>query len=244
MNPFTQSDAFSRAVTHTPHGALREALITRALLRTLTTIPKRIIDIGCGEARVAHTLARSWRCTVYGFDPSIEMLHKAAATLSDTPHVLHAHSVDAVCESVTLARDDLVLCHAVLNWHPHPEKALSDLLSWARAQRGTLSLVLGSLHGYLIDACVHGQELPSLTERRIHSMSYPGETLYLFDPNEVRREIDQTDASVLFHGGVRSLYDLAPHPDLDTFLALEESVAEQEPYRSIGDLTHFIISYA
>lgn len=244
MNPFTQSDAFSRTVTRTPQGALREALITRALLRSTTTAPKRIIDIGCGEARVAHTLARAWGSTIHGYDPSEDMLRSAALTLSDTPHTLHALSVDAVRESVRLADGDLVLCHAVLNWHSHPEDALTDLLSWTRAQNGTLSLVLASLHGYLIDACVHGHTLPSLTERRVQSTSYPGASLYLFDPSEVREQIDETGASVLFHGGVRTLYDLALHKDPDTFLALEESVAEREPYRSIGDLTHFMISYA
>ncbi|MBU6310773.1 methyltransferase domain-containing protein [Patescibacteria group bacterium] len=244
MNPFTQGSAFARTVTHTPHGALRESLISRALIRECTPTPKRIVDIGCGEARVAHILARTWNCSVHGYDPSEDMRHRAAHTLHDVPHAIFQYSINDVLEHVHLAPGDLVLCHAVLNWHTHAEETLSQLLSWVRAQRGTLSLVVGSLHGYLIDACAHGQPLPSLTERRVRSASYPDETLYLFDPSEVRIQIDRSGARVLFHGGVRTLYDIAPDPDFDTFLLLEESLAEREPYRSMGDLTHFLISYA
>lgn len=243
MNPFTQSSAFTRTVTDTPQGALREALITRALCKTIVPPPRRIIDIGCGEARVARMLAHTWGCAVQGFDPSPDMLRIAKGTLHDVPHTLQLLTIDEVRASVVLGQGDLVLCHAVLNWHTDPETALTDLLAWARAQQGTVSLVLGSLHGYLLEACVRGRPLPSLIERRVQSASYPDTTLYLFDPLEVRSQLDASGATILFHGGVRTLFDLAPQPNLDTFLALEESVAEREPYRSLGDLTHFVFQY-
>src|SRR5690349_5752815 len=97
INSWATDDLAAAYARHTGglRGALRHALVSRALLAHLPATPQRLIDVGGGAGHQAITLARAGH-HVTVLDPDKAMLDKAAAALDNEPDtvadrvVLHA----------------------------------------------------------------------------------------------------------------------------------------------------------
>ncbi|MBV9023606.1 MAG: methyltransferase domain-containing protein [Streptomycetaceae bacterium] len=124
-------------------GALRHALVTRALLEHLAGGPLRILDIGGGTGVQAITLAgHGHHVTV--LDPDQTMLARARAAWEQ--RITSRGSIDFLHGPGEQARDlagggwDAVLCHGVLMYLDDPQPVLRQIAQCVRPS-GVVSIL-------------------------------------------------------------------------------------------------------
>ncbi|HXX14650.1 MAG TPA: methyltransferase domain-containing protein [Candidatus Eremiobacteraceae bacterium] len=101
-----------------------EKRILQSLLPSL--LGRDIVDLGCGTGRWLDALQNSGARSLFGVDPSPEMLQQAQAKLGDSATLFCG---DYRSAPVSSASADIVLCSFVLSYLDKPE----DLLAFARA---------------------------------------------------------------------------------------------------------------
>ncbi|MFI0424034.1 methyltransferase domain-containing protein [Spongiactinospora sp. 9N601] len=129
----------------TLRGALRQALVARALRVHLPAAPQRVLDIGGGDAHQAVQLARAGhQVTVLDTDP--QMLQRARERLAGEPepvrqriHLVQGAGEDAV--DLVGGGHDVVCCHGVLMYVQDPRPLVQAAVKAARPGGGLVSLL-------------------------------------------------------------------------------------------------------
>lgn len=232
----------------TLRGALRHALVTRALLAQLPQNPCRVLDIGGGTGEQAIALARAGH-TVTVLDPDPEMIAQAQARLT--------HEADETTDRITLtvgpgenAVDlvgdgwDAVLCHGVLMYVDDPQPLLQALVC-ATAPGGRVS-VLAKAHDVLAARpAFEGRWADALamldTDTETGNL---GVTSRGVGRDAVTATLSRLGATPLTWYGVRvftdHLRDAPVPPDFDLILELEWRAGQRDPYRTMARLWHLI----
>jgi S-adenosylmethionine-dependent methyltransferase len=250
-NPFDAAFPFLTRMKSVK-GAVRATLLVEQLEEIMRADQfERIVDVGCGSAEVTCELVRRGLTrNAILIDPSSEMLTEARRTAECT-------DVSALCEfqqndfesvipTYPFKPYDMMICHAVLNWLPNPVQSLEVLLKTAKESDASVSLVLGSRFGHVLEQLTRGRfhDIESALESgMIQSESYPDRQLYLFDPISVHNRLLKDGFSVQLRAGIRVATDLLPDTEnieMRTLVALERALAQHQNLWHLGDLTHFI----
>ncbi|NJC74092.1 methyltransferase [Planosporangium thailandense] len=230
-------------------GALRHALVTRALLNHLPAEPQRIVDIGGGAGHQAIALARAGHIVTV-IDPDAAMLQRAADALNAED--------DTVAARVTLrqgygehARDilggepvDAACCHGVLMYLDDPAPLLATLVDTVRPD-GLISVLTKNRAALAMRPGLEGRWADALAV-----IDQTTETGNLGLPSRAD-DLDSTQHALAAAGatteawyGVRVFTDhLGDTPvgaDFDQILTAEWAAGTRDPYRGVARLFHLI----
>jgi SAM-dependent methyltransferase len=246
------ADAYTRH-TATLRGALRHALVTRALLTHLPDQPQHIIDVGGGAGHQAIALARAGH-QVTILDPDPDMLAQARAALAaeehnladritlipgrgeDAPSLLGHTTFDAAC------------CHGVLMYLDDPAPLLHALTALVRPT-GLISILTKNRRALAMRPALQQRWSQALTlidtDIETGNLGLPSRA---HDPNTIAAHLTNAGAHTITWYGVRvftdHLADTPIGPDFDEVLAAEWAAGSREPYRQLGRLFHLLAQRA
>ncbi|WP_239309756.1 MULTISPECIES: methyltransferase [unclassified Frankia] len=230
-------------------GAVRQALVTRALLAHLPAAPRRVVDIGGGAGQQALALAHAGhQVTLVDHDP--EMLAAAqSALLAEDPGIrqrvdlVDARGEDAV--TVVGGDWDLVCCHGVLMYLDDPRPMLAALVDLARPDGGLISVLGKNARALAMRPGVEGRWSDALTMLESNS-----ETGRLGVPSradtvdDVTAHLAAAGAPTMVWYGVRiftdHLRDTPVGADFDLVCDLEWEAGRRDPYRHVARLFHLV----
>ncbi|MFH0246600.1 methyltransferase domain-containing protein [Streptomyces sp. HK10] len=241
------------AASYTEHsedlrGALRHALVTRALAHHLPARPQRILDVGGGSGIQARALAaRGHHVTILDPDPAMltRAEHAWAARSEDTAgtlRLLHGRGEDAPRLAGT--GWDAVLCHGVLMYLEDPAPLVEALAACTRPG-GMLSILAKSAEAMAMRPALErrwADARRALTDQaetgRLGAVSRGTPRAALQDWLAEHR------VNVTAWYGVRCFTDhLGEEPvgaDFAEILDLEWEAGRRSPYRDIARLFHLI----
>lgn len=241
------TEAYARH-TGTLRGALRHALVARALRTHLAASPQRVLDVGGGEAHQAVLLARAGHeVTVLDTDP--RMLKRAAERL--------AQERDQIGERVTLVRGpgesaselvgggyDVACCHGVLMYVSDPRPLVQALVAAVRPG-GLLSIMTKNAAALAMRPALEGRWPDALavmdadTEVGNLGVSTRADTLA-----GIEDMLTEVGASTEAWYGVRVFTDhLGDEPvgeGFDQVLEAEWEAGLRDPYRQVARHFHLI----
>ncbi|WP_066374681.1 methyltransferase [Herbidospora mongoliensis] len=232
----------------TLRGALRHALVARALRTHLPTDSQRVLDVGGGDGHQAVLLARAGhRVTLLDPDPG---MHKRAAErlAAESEQVRDRITlVEGTADQATdLAGDgfDLVCCHGVLMYAEDPRAFLNDLASALRPG-GLMSLLTKNADALAMRAGLEGRWADAVAVMGAGSVegnlgvSSRADTLA-----SVEAILDDAGVTTSCWYGVRVFTDhLGDAPvgeGFDYVLEAEWQAGCRDPYRQIARLFHLI----
>ncbi|GAA4994380.1 methyltransferase domain-containing protein [Yinghuangia aomiensis] len=246
-NPADLAAAYAHHST-TLRGALRHALVTRALLSHLPHGSCSVLDIGGGTGEQAIALARAGH-TVTVLDPDPAMVDQARDRASDEPEETVARITLTVGPgelALDLVGDgyDAVLCHGVLMYVDDPEPLLQTLVA-AAAPGGVVSVLAKSDEVLAFRPALEGRWADALAmlDTNIETGNF-GVTSRGVDRDDVTARLSDLGAATLAWYGVRTFTDHLGNapvpPDFDQILELEWRAGARDPYRQISRLWHLI----
>ncbi len=241
---------FQKRIYGNRKGALRLALLWEQLLRHVPALdadnPLHILDLGAGIGQLSARLAaKGHQLTLV--DASFEMLalareHFESQGLALEQANVHCASLDAVPE-LGLRLQDLVLCHAVLEWLPDPREGIAVAADCVKSG-GYLSLAYYNRHGLVYRNLLHGNF------ERIQQENYSGHPggltpVHSLIPSEVEAWLQPLGLEPVYRAGLRTFSDFMAREVVDKYsfdqiLEMERRFAEQEPYRSLGRYQHLL----
>lgn len=249
--PSSNGDALADPYTrhsHTLRGALRHALVDRALAEHLTTAPQSILDIGGGTGVHAQTLARSGHHVTL-LDPDTHMLHKArAAWEQDTKTapgtVTFVNGTGEQAPQLTGEGWDAVLCHGVLMYLDDPAPLLRALARCVKPG-GMVSILAKQTHAMAMRPGLERDWAGVLEALRSPAeQGRLGVTSRGVDREDVCRILAEHRVHTSRWYGLRCLTDhLGDEPVDDDFpaaLEAEWEVGRRDPYRHIARMFHLI----
>jgi S-adenosylmethionine-dependent methyltransferase len=246
----TRADLATAYARHTGslRGALRHALVTRALLTHLPDTPQRILDVGGGAGIQALALARAGHHVTI-LDPDLVMLGDAEQALTPQPREI-AERVALVAgpgeDAAALVGDgfDAVCCHGVLMYLTDPTTMLQALTAAVRPG-GLISVLAKNADALAMRPGMEGRWADALdlvtatTETGRLGVTSRADTL-----TGVQSTLAETGADTVAWYGVRvftdHLRDTPVGPDFDHILDLEWAAGARDPYRQVARLFHLV----
>lgn len=253
MNTWTASAA-NPAASYTQHsnttlrGAVRHALVTRALLEHLPEHECRVLDVGGGAGHQAVALARAGHQVVL-LDPDREMLRLASQSIATEANAVGrriemVHGDGESLASCVGGNFDAVLSHGVLMYVEDVTAALGAIVTAARPG-GLISVLTKNADSLAMRAGLEGRWSDALalldepTEINQLGVSTRAHTV-----DAVTDVLNQAGASTETWHGVQIFADhhgdKPAGTDFDRVCELEWAVAYRDPYRKIARLFHLI----
>ncbi|WP_433358869.1 methyltransferase [Streptosporangium sp. CA-115845] len=246
----TPSDLSAQYLRHTGtlRGALRHALVARALHTHLPAGPQRVLDVGGGDGHQAIQLARAGH-TVTLLDPDPAMLKRAQTNLAAEPGDVRQR-VTVVLGSGEHAGElvgdgfDVACCHGVLMYVAAPHTLLSAMVAAVRpgglisvlTKNGDALAMRPGLEARWADAL---QIMNAGTEVGNLGVTSRGHTL-----RQLQTLMTDAGAVIARWYGVRiftdHLGDAPIGPDFDLIVQAEWQAGSLEPYRRVARLLHLI----
>jgi S-adenosylmethionine-dependent methyltransferase len=230
-------------------GALRQALVSRALLHHLPDDrPQRVLDVGAGTGRQGIALAQAGHEVVL-LEPNQAMLDTARQAVDgEAPDVrarirfVHGNGERAV--ELAGGEYDLVCCHGVLMYVPDAAPLITALCGAARvgglisvlAKNGDVLAMRPGIEGRWADAL---DALTGPVEIGRLGLASRGDSL-----RALSALLAENNAPILAWYGVRIFTDhLADAPveaDFNQICDLEWTAGSRDPYRQVARLLHLI----
>ena len=238
------SKKFSKNIYDSTKGRLRMAVLKRDLQPFLSGQTRSVLDVGAGLGQANEWfLERGF--DVLHTDISEEMVE--AARLRHEELGLAANCRYQTADLATLASNDsqfpIVLCHAVLEWVPDAETALTQLNALLEPG-GTLSLMFYNRNAKLFANAVYGNFdyiERGLKVKKTVRLSPQNPAV----PEQVDDWLKQEGLKVQQKTGVRCFHDylrdLTHQQRFDELLALEMKYNQMSPYRELGRYQHWLI---
>ncbi|MGI5292688.1 methyltransferase domain-containing protein [Nonomuraea polychroma] len=234
----------------TLRGALRHALVARALLAHLPSTPQRVLDVGGGDGHQAVQLARAGH-QVSVLDPDAGMLARAAERLKDEPEEVRARVtlIEGRGEDATeLAGGDfdLTCCHGVLMYLADPGPLLAAVVGATRAG-GLISVLTKNADALAMRPALEGRWTDALAvisaRTEVGNLGVRTRAHTICEVSDLLRRCGATQVTWY---GVRIFTDhLGDTPvgeGFDHILQLEWEAGCRDPYRHIARMFHLIAS--
>jgi S-adenosylmethionine-dependent methyltransferase len=237
-------------------GALRHALVSRALFAHLPDRPQRILDVGGGTGHQALVLAHAGHL-VHLLDPDPQMLARARLAIDSESSEVRARirltegTGEEAAELVDHGHYDLVTCHGVLMYLADPAPLLSTLVAGVHpgglvsvlAKNASALAMRPGMEGRWSDALdtlrTTGNPGPHAPETGGLGVASRGDTV-----PAVEAAILAQGAEMVAWYGVRvftdHLRDAPVGADFDRIVDLEWEAGRQDPYRQVARLFHLI----
>lgn len=232
----------------TLRGALRHALVARALRTHLPAGSQQVLDVGGGDGHQAVQLARLGH-QVTLLDPDPAMLKQAVNRLAAEPEQVRSRVrlVEGTGEQAAALVGggyDLVMCHGVLMYVDTPEPFVRDLVSAARPG-GMVSLLVKNRDALAMRPALEGRWADAIAILDANSETGNlGVTSRAHTGAEIEAALIRAGASTVAWYGVRTFTDhLGDTPvgeNFDLILEAEWQAGRRDPYRRVARLLHFI----
>lgn len=252
INRWVQNRAELTSAYVSQSRTVRFDLVTRAILQSLDSFPKRVVDIGGGCGRQAIQLARRGH-DVLVVDSDEGMLNYARLNLlNEIPEVRRRiklmHDRGEGIENKIGSDFDIVCCHSVLMYLSEPARLLESLASLVKPN-GIVSILtlntrsLGMREGLL----GHWKDAKALVENPLFTASR-----YLqserHDENEIVAFFELKKLRLLAWYGVLVFTDHRSEEfsedELVDICNLEWLAGTKDPYRQVARLKHLILQEA
>lgn len=241
-----------------PSGRLRQEIAWRRVSTFLeaiwntASVPRRILDAGCGTGELALRLAQGGHQVVL-LDPSEEMLSLAqchAKALRPSPPLPPQFLQGAVEEATGFfeeGRFDLILCHFLIEYLPDPRPALAALRHVLRPD-GWLSLITVNRRQEPFRLAIRDQQFPGALEaltRTASSDSLFGVRRGAFEREELHAILQKAGFEVVEEGGISIFIDylakeaIEDRSSFESLLNLEEEAGKHHPWKDVARYLHF-----
>ena len=226
-------------------GRLRLQLLLEDIIEHCPEFEKKrltVLYIGGGSGRF------SLRCTEHNhqvllYDSSKEMLEQAESFLGETCHaqLLETAAGDFLAEENGIPNHyDLVALHGAAEWMDNPEQAIIKAAGYVKPE-AHLSLLVFNKDKYLLKRGISGHLLKTGKSFKRHNLTPPG----ALSPADIITILGNTDGKIICQSGIRIFFNFfrqLPHNALtpDEWLEQERNYYRTEPFRSLGEHTHFI----
>ncbi|MEV0754114.1 methyltransferase [Streptosporangium sp. NPDC050280] len=232
----------------TLRGAVRHALVARALRTHLPTGSQQVLDVGGGDGHQAAQLARiGHQVTVLDPDPAMlaqarQRLEGESAQVRQRVRLVEGSGHEAA--DLVGGGYDLVLCHGVLMYIETPEPFVADLVAAARPG-GLVSLLTKNRDALAMRPGLEGRWADALAVMNAHAETGNlGVTSRAHTAADIDAMLASAGASTAAWYGVRAftdhLGDIPVGDSFDTLLDAEWEAGRRDPYRRIARLLHFI----
>ncbi|MEU9836307.1 methyltransferase domain-containing protein [Streptosporangium sp. NPDC048047] len=236
----------------TLRGALRHALVARALLAHLPGQGQRVLDVGGGDGHQAAQLARAGH-RVSVLDPDAGMLERARQRLAGEPEPVRARItlIEGRGEDAAeLAGGDfdLVCCHGVLMYLEDPVPLLTAVVAAARPG-GLISVLTKNADALAMRPALEGRWADALEMMRARTeVGNLGVRTRAHTVADLHELLSDLGVGVVAWYGVRVFTDHLgeiPVPEgFDQILQAEWEAGRCDPYRGVARMIHLIASTA
>lgn len=271
------ADHFEKKVYGGLKGEIRLAVLRRDIFAQVTLMsdalgrPLRILDVGAGLAQIAIDLALQGHELVVN-DISAAMLAKAKISFEQQQAHANQNTTDdsirgksATDGSITwyacpyqqleeqlnaakVAKFDLILCHALLEWLAEPA-AIMDFFAAQLSANGALSLCFYNPASFDYRNLIMGNF--NLLDNLLGNDGNQADNKKSLTPNhpvakqQVETWLQQHHYKILLESGLRVFHDYAPlkrggHNDPEAVIRMELRYSRQEPYKRLGRYLHIL----
>ena len=257
------ADHFEKKVYGGLKGDIRLAVLRRDIFDYVEQIsqalgrPLRILDVGAGLAQIAIELAAQGHRVVIN-DISDNMLDKAkvsAAQMDATANIrwyvcpYQQLEVEFATDGINnVAKFDLILCHALLDWLAEPA-AVMDFFDSQLSENGAVSLCFYNPASFDYRNLIMGNF--NLLDTLLDKDSNQADNKKSLTPNypvakqEVESWLQQHHYKTILTSGLRVFHDYSPlkrggHNDPDAVIRMELRYSQQEPYKWLGRYLHLL----
>ena len=236
------ADKFASNIYGTTKGRLRHVLLVETLLPYLQiNEPMKVMDLGGGTGIMSKVVANLGH-QVTLIDASQDVLELAREYLADEPAVTIRQGT--IQSELLIAEQDLLICHAVLEWLANPLAAVSDI--HARMRPGTaLSLSFFNRDAALFGNAVYGNFDYISRGMRVKNQVRlnPNNPLV---PAEVISHAESLGFVVKSVTGIRCFHDYMKEKHLDdgqfeALVALEKQYMNKPPFCWLGKYIHLML---
>lgn len=239
------ANKFDNNIYGTTKGRLRHQLLKHQLLKWLPENKTlSVFDIGGGTGEMSRVmLERGYKVMLN--DISAESLELAKQKLSSFSHVdyIKGDLVNQQTVESHVQQADCVVCHAVLEWTIDPNMVIERLVAMLKPD-GLLSLSFFNRDAAIFSNALYGnfeyidRGLNVRNQVRLNPKNPQS-------PKDVIGWLESAGLRVEESAGVRCFHDYMRDRDhqvekYDQLLALEKSLATQEPYKWFGRYFHII----
>ena len=211
---------FAKNIYGSDKGEIRQIIVWEDFLQILSELGAdhqalQVLDAGGGLAQMSQKLAKLGH-------------HVALCDLSS--------------EMLQLAKQDIVMFHAVMEWLVDPKTALETVLEQVKPG-GIASVMFYNHHGLVYKNVVCGN-IPHVLDGMPHRKRFKLQPQKGLKPEEVYQWIEDSGFSICGKSGIRSFSDYIGNMEymgdyeFEDVLALEKQLCRQEPYLSLGRYIH------
>lgn len=240
------------AYLQTPEGRWRADLVFANLQDFLpipqVTRPRCALDIGCGTAATALSLARlGFHVTLLDSSPAMLDLARRAASSAGTTDGVAFYLGDAAQMSALLPdlSFDVVLCHNLLEYLDDPDSVLRAAARALRDDSAILSIVVRNQAGEVLKAAIQEGDLAA-AEKNL-TAQWGAESLYggavrLFTPAGLNAMLNAASLSLVAQRGIRVLSDYLPpsisrSSEYARILELERKLGSRPEFAAVARYT-------
>ena len=240
------------AYLQTPEGRWRADLVFANLQDFLpipqVTRPRCALDIGCGTAATALSLARlGFHVTLLDSSPAMLDLARRAASSAGTTDGVAFYLGDAAQLSALLPdlSFDVVLCHNLLEYLDDPDSVLRAAARALRDDSAILSIVVRNQAGEVLKAAIQEGDLAA-AEKNL-TAQWGAESLYggavrLFTPAGLNAMLNAASLSLVAQRGIRVLSDYLPpsisrSSEYARILELERKLGSRPEFAAVARYT-------
>jgi S-adenosylmethionine-dependent methyltransferase len=168
------------------------------------------------------------------------------AGLNDQIEVINS-SIQELPFKLAGQKYDLVLLHGVIAWMQRPFEAISSILPLLRSG-GKFSVLYFNKDKLLLKNAINGIDLSEKQEKRKLKKKRLLTPVNPISWQDFSEYCNQRKLKILCKTGVRIFYHFFARlqipnlPEIEKYLALELKYCRQEPFASLGEHTHCIIS--
>ncbi len=233
---------FATNIYGTTKGRLRHLLLVETLMPYLQNSQRlKVMDLGGGTGIMTKVVADAGH-EVTLVDASEDVLELAREYLAEVPGVTIRQGT--IQSEKDIAQQDLVICHAVLEWLAEPLAAVTDIYQQMKPG-SALSLTFFNRDAALFGNAVYGnfdyisRGMKVKNQVRLN----PNNPLV---PAEVIAHAESLGFSVKSVTGIRCFHDYMKDKHLDdeqfeALVALEKQYMHQPPYCWLGKYIHLML---
>jgi S-adenosylmethionine-dependent methyltransferase len=238
------AEKFERSIYGTRKGEWRLKLLKEDLAALHQQAPMQVWDAGCGLGQMALWFAQGGH-TLTCNDISYKMLEKTQQAFAETGCMADFYKMPAQELAATLAPQDLVVFHAVLEWLAKPFETLGSIAERVKPG-GHLSLLFFNQHSLIYRNTLRGGwRLGTILSDRWYGRGKKLTPPHPQRPEDVIAWLEKEGYEIEVQTGIRVFHDYMDEKaleatDKDALMQMEYRYCRQPTFRNMGRYIHIL----